>query len=378
MEEHNLFDIYVDLDMFSRLSANTSVHLDRNNHFIITAQRMSHIFGAQAIANYYKSHSDEKLIMDLDKFARRFITLLHQELDKSTSTGSAEFIRNIQFACREFRSAYNGMPDIIDGGLYGLYLTLKKNPMMASVLNYLIINIAQIESSINGPSEINLLDCPEANYTDEEWYQSLKVVPKMQKECIGFFEYHVKYSLILTLNQLETNPNINYWDEICQFSNGASIILGGLPIVGYPDRNDLKALIDLGISAVLAVVRVFENNSPGYVYSPHTPTEFTDSGIYYLQTPSPDFGEMTWKTILRGIAFIRWNVQNGRKIYVHCKSGKSRSFMVVVCYLIMDFNYTADDAIAYVKSCRPQAGFGINSKKMTLLREFESEILNNK
>ena len=77
------------------------------------------------------------------------------------------------------------------------------------------------------------------------------------------------------------------------------------------------------------------------------------------------------KTRNKGVEFIHWNIKNGRSVYVHCKSGKSRSFLIVVAYLIKYLDYTAENAMNFVKSNRIQAGFGKNSRKMCVLNKFE-------
>lgn len=375
--QSELLDIFIDLDMFSRLSANTSIHLDRNNHFVITAQRMSHIPGAQSVANYYKSHSNEKIIADLDMFARKFIKLLDAELDKANFPETkTQAIQTIRLASREFKLAFEGLDDVVGGGMRGLLLTLNNDPKMVDILVFMCSNINRLKHAIDELDELTQFDslyCPEADFTDEDWIRTLQIVPKLQKEYAGIFKYYINYSSILTLNQLSMNFTINHWDEICRFDNGGGLFLGGLPIINYNSgRNDLSDLKNLGIGAVLSVVEVFENNSTGYIYSPITPTDWINSGVYHYQTPSPDFCQIGLETALKGVEFIHWNIRNGRKVYVHCKSGKSRSFFVTVSYFMKYYNYTADNAIAYIKSRRTQAGFGTSSKKMILLRKIEA------
>lgn len=119
------------------------------------------------------------------------------------------------------------------------------------------------------------------------------------------------------------------------------------------------------------MTEVFENTSTGYMYSPVTPNEWKDAKFKHYQIPSSDFCTMHVETIQKGVEFIHWCIKNGVSIYVHCKSGKSRSFLIVVAYFVKYLEYTISDAINYVKSKRIQAGFGKNSTKMNVLEKFE-------
>lgn len=374
-----LLDIFIDLDMFSRLSPNTAVHLDSNDHFIITAQNMSYIPGAQTVANYYNSHSTEKLISDLEVFAKKIISTLELEFEKTKDPLTKnQSIKIIRLTCKEFKLAYNGLSDTLNGGMRGLLVTLKNDinlPKLISIFEFIKINLCALMKAVDELDIHKLsgpLYCPEADFTDEDWIRMLQIVPQLQKEYTGIYKYYVNYASGLTLNQMITNPSENWWDEICKFENGSSLFLGALPIINHRfNRNDLTTLTDLGISAVLSIVEVFENNSTGYIYSPVTPMDWRNANVYHYQTPSPDLCPMELETVQKAVEFIRWNIINGRKIYVHCKSGKSRSLFVIVTLFIIYYGYSVDDAIAYIKSRRVQAGFGKNSKKITLLREIE-------
>ncbi len=55
------------------------------------------------------------------------------------------------------------------------------------------------------------------------------------------------------------------------------------------------------------------------------------------------------------VQFIEENIYNNRIIYVHCYWGLMRSATVVAAYLIKNYHYTPQEAIAFVKQKRPQA-----------------------
>lgn len=55
------------------------------------------------------------------------------------------------------------------------------------------------------------------------------------------------------------------------------------------------------------------------------------------------------------VQFIEENIYNDRIVYVHCYWGLMRSATVVAAYLIKNYHYTPQEAIAFVKQKRPQA-----------------------
>ena len=59
----------------------------------------------------------------------------------------------------------------------------------------------------------------------------------------------------------------------------------------------------------------------------------------------------------------------GRRVYVHCQNGVSRSGLVVIAYLMSEHGWTVDEALAFVRSKR--SGVRPNPAFMTLLADWE-------
>jgi hypothetical protein len=376
-------NILIDLDMFSRLPSNTFVHLNRYGHFIITAQTGAYIYGLQTITNMWKEHTTEKLITDFHGFSHNIINILNNELNlikqELEQTIKYEHIKIIVIICREFKLAYYGLPNTLNSGMRGLLKTFNTDPLFLKLydeINFIKDYIDKIKNIIN-TLEIDDNYCPEINFTDEDWENVIQIVPSLKKECVGICKYYINYSSVVTLNQLKFNGNL--WDEIIKFDK-SSLILGELPIYkgiyGYFERNDIDTLVKLGVKAVLSVTEIFENNTEGYIYSPIMPSDWKKANVKHYQIPSSDYCTMHLEQIQKAVEFIHWNIKNNRTIYVHCKSGKSRSFLVVLCYLIKYLGYNCFDAINHVKSKRIQAGFGKNSTKMIVLKKFENYVKN--
>jgi protein-tyrosine phosphatase len=225
----------------------------------------------------------------------------------------------------------------------------------------------------------NFPPCPEEFYSDQDWEEAIKACRSFDSEKPGFVKYHFKYSLALKLNQYKYDQGEwNCWDQI-HIKNedsieGPALFLGCLPLKeDGAKRNDALALKDAGIRAVLSAVEVFENHDSLHEKIPITPEEWFEMGIKQLQIPTPDFDTIPMEVILRGVEYIHWNRTHDRPVYVHCKAGKGRSALVVMCYLIKRHGYSAKDAYAAVKTQRKQAGFPDDNSKMKTLIEFEKQ-----
>jgi atypical dual specificity phosphatase len=217
--------------------------------------------------------------------------------------------------------------------------------------------------------------CPEEQYSDDEWEEAMQISASLKMGYVDAQSFFVKYTGGLLVNQtLCALKLINWWDEIGTFEKGR-LILGALPlnisIPSFEKRDDLAALKEQGVGAILSVVEVFENNSDGYITAPIKPENYGKDAIKQLQLPTPDCQTIYLEQISRGVEFIQWNLKNGRSTYVHCKAGRGRSALIVMCYLIKRQNKTAREAFDLVKKNRPQAGFSEESAEWKTLKSFE-------
>ena len=63
--------------------------------------------------------------------------------------------------------------------------------------------------------------------------------------------------------------------------------------------------------------------------------EWSDLGVKQLVLSTPDFfSAPTQENISAGVRFILDHRNSGHSVYVHCKAGRTRSAVVVACYLI--------------------------------------------
>jgi protein phosphatase len=77
--------------------------------------------------------------------------------------------------------------------------------------------------------------------------------------------------------------------------------------------------------------------------------------LAYTNVPVLDLTVPTMRQFRAGVAFIRAHVKGGRRVYVHCALGYSRSASIVAAYLLAEgLANTAADAVAIVRAARPQ------------------------
>lgn len=93
----------------------------------------------------------------------------------------------------------------------------------------------------------------------------------------------------------------------------------------------------------------------------------------HVQSPIRDAGPAPSVEWLRAqVEWIAAQRREGRRVYVHCTQGVSRSGLVVVAYLMADRHCTVDEALTYVRSKRPVVH--PNPAFRTLLEAWEAEV----
>ncbi len=211
--------------------------------------------------------------------------------------------------------------------------------------------------------------CPEKAFTNEEWFAAMEASTNLSPEPVSSSAYYGRYTTGLLYNQTRNLIDWNWINHIGTF-DGVNIYLSALPIrtSGMDTLSDLETN---EVKAVLSMNKAFETKSPGYFTSPIKPSEYKEKGIYQLQIPTPDCETIYFEMIMRGVEFIHWNVKNKRNINIHCKAGRGRSALILMCYLIKYQNMTARSAFDLIKGKRKQAGFSESSAEWRTLKNFE-------
>lgn len=358
-------------------------HSDRLKSFIVTAPNWCSIPGAQQVANVMKQHDHER-ICDMLSSAAQTIRDQQEKLKLHLQSSDRKpFYRTLYRLRTAFDLAVTG--EIANGGLHGVIKTYQTHANMKEELT-------SIESKINQyiPSlqllhkeldlQTSLTDyCPEEDFSDLEWDQLCKETVNQPIQADP--RARAVYSISLTYNQIKSwlKPSEYQWWNKIEIPNKSQadkgeLYLGALPVEA-PQQNTLDDLKKEGICAVLSMVDPFENQSQGFVTSAIIPNQLQEAQIKQLQIPMTDFKTGSLADVQRGVAFIRWNICNGRSIYVHCKAGRGRSALIVASYLIKYHSLDAKQALELIKKMRPQAGFDQNDPKMSTLTQYEKLML---
>lgn len=391
----------IELDMFSRLGSNTYIRYDRTiqndriTGFVPTGGVYSSIPLVQTSVTMWHAHSFSDIITQFEKFCEKIKNCAQNILQEGLYTPDTSLRRRkyneIQLLHSAVESALGGCEE--SGGLYGLLPTYSEETIAKQLVNaisqmkHAVINVKhqadswyfETLSQFGFLLEEPLPYCPEKYFSQIEWEQALSISKGLKIESPSLYKYYGNFCTALNFN-LGKNllSNWNPWDEIIEVKGqigAASLFLGVLPLkIESIKRNDAADLEAIGIQAVLSVVEVFENHSLGNVISPIISKDWDQLGIKHLQLPSLDFETISFEMIQRGVEFIRWNLENGRSIYVHCKAGRGRSALIVMCYLIQYQQFTSDEAMAHVTSQRMQVSLDEKSSKYDTLISFEKKL----
>lgn len=113
-----------------------------------------------------------------------------------------------------------------------------------------------------------------------------------------------------------------------------------------------------------AVLNLCEHDDP-YTCEVHEHRPIADAA------PAPS---LDW--LRKQVEWIDRQRNEGRRVYVHCRNGVSRSGMVVTAYLMYKYSWTLDDALAFVRTKRE--GVRPNPAFRPLLDEWERELRKSK
>jgi len=128
-----------------------------------------------------------------------------------------------------------------------------------------------------------------------------------------------------------------------------NIFLGALPLKNLDHFTIFK---DNNIKAVLSIIEEIDTKKETIFVSPIELSFWKKNHIDHLHISCKDLYPPSLKDLDLAADFIHKNVQENKKIYVHCTAGRSRSAMTIICYLMKYKNMSYEDAFKYVKSKR--------------------------
>lgn len=140
----------------------------------------------------------------------------------------------------------------------------------------------------------------------------------------------------------------------------------GVLFGAVPSRRDLRRYHDLGIRAVVNLCEEFAG---------HRRT-MASLGMEQLHLPTLDYHCPSEAHLREGVAFIQDRIGRGEKVYVHCKAGRGRSAILVLCYLMASRRITADEADVAVRRARKRLAHGL--ARHPAVRNLERSFLDDK
>jgi hypothetical protein len=100
------------------------------------------------------------------------------------------------------------------------------------------------------------------------------------------------------------------------------------------------------------------------------PDSYAVDACLWVPIDGSEAPDLEW--LRRVVAFIDAQRRAGVTTYVHCLAGMNRSGMVVTAYLMHEHHWTREQALAFVRSRRPQVQ--PNPALMRLLGEWEEAL----
>ncbi len=101
----------------------------------------------------------------------------------------------------------------------------------------------------------------------------------------------------------------------------------------YPFARDVEGLYAEGVRAVVNTCEEYA----GPIF------EYQRLAIDQLCIPTTDFTHPRLEDVSRAVDFVETHVEQGNKVYIHCKAGRARSATVALCWLIKYRNLTAEE-----------------------------------
>lgn len=134
------------------------------------------------------------------------------------------------------------------------------------------------------------------------------------------------------------------WDNLYRLLNGVptlkrSQITANLFLGSQYTLAGLKKLKALGITAIVNM-----RQHPVYAESKY-------KGFSYLHLSTIDNTAPPLKVLIKGAEFVTHEIENGGKVYIHCRQGLGRGPTMTIAYLIST-GLTFEDAFKLVKSVR--------------------------
>ncbi|CAK89332.1 unnamed protein product (macronuclear) [Paramecium tetraurelia] len=154
------------------------------------------------------------------------------------------------------------------------------------------------------------------------------------------------------------NNVIEITDSDVDFALSYNQLLENIYVGSFLYTDELHVLQNLGVEAIvnLQTTEDLINKDLQEDYFDHIRKSCESYQITYLHCPIQDCNKRSFlKKGMQAHQILKKLMQEGKCVYVHCTDGIQRSIQTVILYLVLDLNYSLEDAIALVKAIRKRS-----------------------
>lgn len=138
------------------------------------------------------------------------------------------------------------------------------------------------------------------------------------------------------------------------------VVLGSIPI----EEDDFCHIRnEYGVDKIISLNEDWELVASGTLH--------LQADIERIHLPTPDFNPPSLEVIEDAVNILLHPDGETNRCYVHCKAGKGRSAVVVVCYVMVRYNMNVDKAVSFVKTHRP--AISLNEQQLDAIHRYYLE-----
>ncbi|CAD8192971.1 unnamed protein product [Paramecium octaurelia] len=154
------------------------------------------------------------------------------------------------------------------------------------------------------------------------------------------------------------NNVIDIIDSEVDFALSYNQLVDNIYVGSFLYTDELHILQKLGVEAIvnLQTTEDLINKDLQEDYFDHIRKSCESYQITYSHCPIQDCNKRSFlKKGMQAHQILKKLMQEGKCVYVHCTDGIQRSIQTVILYLVLDLNYSLEDAIALVKTIRKRS-----------------------
>lgn len=140
-------------------------------------------------------------------------------------------------------------------------------------------------------------------------------------------------------------------DNLLAMARPSTEIIEKYNVIEQFQRCGLKTVINLQRPGEHASCGNTLETESGFTYRPEI---FMEAGIYFYNFGWKDYGVASLTTILDMVKVMSFAIQEG-KMAIHCHAGLGRTGVLLACYLVFTTRMSADQAILFVRTKRPNS-----------------------